>query len=403
MTTELDRVCDEWLKLRAAEGGDDIEGLRKLADAVAAAGPDPEQAATLTKLRKALAAARHGADEGTRTAAYRAAFADFREQGGVLPTRRAASVPLNRIPPRRPPVILRVAGMSGSVLSQGTVAVLSGEGGIAKSTLAASIADGFAAPETGPGDRIAGLFDCPAGGGPVLLISYEDPASEISWKMSELAAGDRPPRQARENINVLYLLNDPLFGPGVRAGASGLYNAAPEKLPGWDALVEDAVRNRPRLVIIDPVAAAFSGDSNSAGPVRAFLSAMTQFAEEHRLGVLILAHSTKAARGQDGDPFDPGQVGGSSHWTDGTRAALVMSWKPKKWGGAAGDRVLCVNKANWGPSRIWADLDPIRADGGAYVGMCGVPAVDGVWRSDPGRAAKTAARQTQEEDNPHVF
>ena len=42
-------------------------------------------------------------------------------------------------------------------------------------------------PDTGLGDWIAGLFDCPAGAGPVLLISYEDPASEISWKMNELA------------------------------------------------------------------------------------------------------------------------------------------------------------------------------------------------------------------------
>ena len=64
--------------------------------------------------------------------------------------------------------------------------------------------------------------------------------------------------------------------------------------------------------------------------------------------------------------LDPGHVGGSAAWTDGVRGVLAMAWKP---GGDAGERVLTITKANYGPARLTCDLDAIRHETGAIVGF----------------------------------
>ena len=88
-----------------------------------------------------------------------------------------------------PRPILRAAGMSGAVLADGAVCLLSGAGGAAKSTLATTLAldmaygGQLADPDGagGMGTGFSGLFDVRPG--PVMVASYEDPA----WR-PELAA-----------------------------------------------------------------------------------------------------------------------------------------------------------------------------------------------------------------------
>ena len=67
---------------------------------------------------------------------------------------------------------------------------------------------------------------------------------------------------------------------------------------------------RPALVVIDPALDAYTGDPNNLAAVREFVSALGAAAAARSCGVLLVAHSRKAARGKDSDPFDPGQVGG---------------------------------------------------------------------------------------------
>ena len=138
--------------------------------------------------------------------------------------------------------------------------------------------------------------------------------------------------------------------------------ARPGPLEGWRDLWSAADEIRPKLIVIDPALAAYVGDSNAAAPVREFIGALAHAANAIAAGVLLVAHSTKSARGGQHtrpDPYDPGQVGGSAAWTDGARAALSMTWQG---GGDDGPRYRClaISKANYGPAKIWCEAIPIR-------------------------------------------
>ena len=80
---------------------------------------------------------------------------------------------------------------------------------------------------------------------------------------------------------------------------------------------------------------------------------------------LLLAHSTKSARRQrekdSYEPFDPGQVSGSSQWTDGARGAMTLTWRPGDYGGVPGERMLSIAKANYGRAHVVVPVEAVRA------------------------------------------
>ena len=280
------------------------------------------------------------------------------------------AVPIPKITASFPPAILGATGHKGSFLSEGSVCVLAGAGGIAKTALTLGMAADFANAEQ-EADLCGNLFHAETGGGPVIFLSYEEPAPVMAWKLRQLKAYDNRGKDVLNRIHVMDMLGYPLFGPGERNGSAGLYNARPERLSGWTALERECRQVKPRLIVIDPATAAFTGDANAAGPVREFITNLSYFAREYSCGILIIAHTTKAARkqNQEHDPMDPGATGGSTHWTDAGRGCLVLDWKPAGWGGQAGDRVLAIAKSNWGPSRIWCDIAPKRHESGSILGM----------------------------------
>ena len=215
--------------------------------------------------------------------------------------------------------LLSVAGGNGAILTEGSVALLAGAGGVGKSALMVSLALGVA--RLGDGVRgavVEGIFD--GVGGPVILVTYEDVPEVTAWRMRNLVAEvmGRETEEARQEvfgrIYVIDLLGRPLFGPMSTPGRSASYNAPPGPLTGWSDLWLAAARIRPGLIIVDPALSAFSGESNAAAPVREFLGALSLRAKTLGTGVLLTAHSNKAARGGMQDPYDPGQVGGSAAW-----------------------------------------------------------------------------------------
>jgi len=284
-----------------------------------------------------------------------------------------------------PTGILSAVGEGGCVVAEGAVAVLAGEGGIAKSALVNSIAYDLSACGALGGSVAGELFTTPCGG-PVVLLCWEDPADVVAWRLKrldDLRRGGRWADNPLERVHVVDMLGWPLFGPGGRSGNAGLYNATPERLRGWDVLERAVASTSARLVIVDPVMSAFTGESNAAGPVREFLGQLALFAREHAVGVLLVAHSTKdARRSGQADVFDAGRIAGSSHWTDGVRGVMTMQWKPEKWGGHKGERIVAIPKANWGAARIWAELAPeVDADSGMYVGMRELRTSEAIWRN----------------------
>jgi len=271
------------------------------------------------------------------------------------------ATPLTAVDTERPQAVLAAKGHSGAVLAAGQICLLSGEGGIAKSALSLSVAIGIAALPDGELGEIAGLFK--GRGGPVLMATFEDPQAETAWRSRCLAGHLSLTAPDLERVHVLDLAGRPLFGP---TGNRPSYNERPGKLPGWFDLWREARRIRPRLVVVDPALCAYVGEANAAAPVREFLQSVAVEAARLDCGVLLVAHSRKDARSrnQNPDPFDPGQVSGSTAWSDGVRGVLTMTWGEKK-----GERVLAVSKANYGPSRIQTVVEPYRHPSGAIVGF----------------------------------
>ena len=116
--------------------------------------------------------------------------------------------------------------------------------------------------------------------------------------------------------------------------------------------------------MIDPVSAALADVStNDTGPVRAFLRALTAEAEAAGVGVLLVAHDTKAARNAAAHGEDPGAgvVAGSAAWYDGARGVLSVV--------GSDDRLLECVKANYGRTGWGARLRERTGAAGAFRGL----------------------------------
>ena len=273
--------------------------------------------------------------------------------------RRRRPVPIAEVGANRPQRLLSASKQQGSLLTVGNVLVLSGAGGIAKSPLALSIALAMAYRDgAGDGELMGGVFD--GAGGSALIASYEDDPADVAYRVRQLASqwwaatDHEVTKTLRERLHVIGMAGRPLYGPDSSRGT--FYAARPGPLEGWDDLWRGAELIGARLVVIDPVSSAYVGEANAAAPVREFLAAVTEQAKALKCGVLLIAHSTKAARakGPDDEPYDPGLVAGSSHWTDGARGVLTLGM------GRDGERVLRIAKCNYGPSYLRCTLSAER-------------------------------------------
>ena len=211
----------------------------------------------------------------------------------------------------------------GSLLAAGEVLVLAGRGGAGKSTLACQLAlEAATAPANGQG-HTAGLT---VASGNVVILSYEDRRWRVWHRVQRIAKALKKGQEAtvwamHSRIGVCEAAGWPLFG--VEGG--GHIGQAPQRLAVWRPLWDDIAARAPRLVVIDPVLAAFNGDDARVSAVRSFLDAVRQEAEPLGAGVILIAHTTKAARKPQDNSIDPGAVGGSAAWTDAARAALLLS------------------------------------------------------------------------------
>ena len=224
-----------------------------------------------------------------------------------------------------PPWIIRRDDSDGTgrLVSEGEVAILTGAGGLGKSTVVLSL---IAASGTENG-RSCGLE---LKQGPVVLVSYEDNpiwlAVRLKWYV------DKTP----EHVHA-WFDPDPLYRGGDDAGVC----------PRWDALWAKVRDLGAKLVVIDPASAALLDvDTSQTGPVRDFIRQLCREATAANCGVLIVAHSTKQARNQEmlGDDPGGGVVSGSAAWYDGVRGVLSLSKLVN------GDFFLRCAKSNYGRS-----------------------------------------------------
>ena len=279
--------------------------------------------------------------------------------------------PVSAIEDPRPVSILSALKKNGAVLTAGEVCLLSGAGGIGKSALAGEIAMAVAGGST----TVPGLFNigtsyqCKS----VLWLTYEEARGELTERLKERCT-EQDGDQLRDGLNKIHVLDMraaggwPLFGPSTESNSY----SPPGRLRGWAPMATEADKlgDDLGLIVIDPVLSAYIGEQNDTTAVRAFLGELATLARKYEAGVLALAHSRKASRHRDPDPYDPGQVSGSSAWHDGVRGVLTFTFE-KVETESYSRRVLAVAKANMGPARIECDTQPISKDSGWIVGFKG--------------------------------
>ena len=292
--------------------------------------------------------------------------------------------------PEPEPVLWRDADgrHADPVLSVGEVALLSGAGGLGKSylTLAVAVAGALAADLGQDYGAACGIRVAP---GPVVMVSYEDSPARTYGRLRRMQQ-----TSAADGIHV-FPHPLPLWV------ASGSNRGASMAADWWADLWQYVREVQARLLVIDPASAALADtDVSQTGPVRQFLRALTFEAEPADCGVLIVAHSTKAARtaAQAGEDPGAGVVAGSAAWYDGARGVLTL--EPHK--DVRNLRVLSCVKANYGRTGWGCILHEVEIDGGGFAGLDveATLADVGGWRKDEQGSARRAADATQSTTKP---
>ena len=236
-------------------------------------------------------------------------------------------------------------GYRNSLLAVGEVAVLSGEGGTGKSTLALALAHAARSGGDACGLRVAE--------GHVALVSYEDSGPRIAHRMSWYGPPDE-----WQHVQIA-----PAPEPLWQADPADRRLASASR---WSARFWAAVHELgARLVVIDPASVALLGaDHSDAASVRAFLTDVSEQAERAGCGVLLVAHDTKAARSaaRSGEHPGPGAIAGSSQWHDAARGVLYLARESDDR-----RRLTCV-KSNHGHVGWHVDLTP-RVERGTWRGL----------------------------------
>lgn len=228
-----------------------------------------------------------------------------------------------------------------------TLTVLTGAGGAGKSRIALQLAVAVA---TGAETFIAPAADPPplTHRAPSVVQIGPAPVVFAAWETRRLAFANRLAAicgpAGQERTAALSRLTGRLHYVNMRP-AGGLWGAEPGKhtsttgawLPGGDALRAYAERHRARLLIIDPLAAAFVANENDRALVRAFLSGLDQWAEDCGCAVLIISHPPKSDSAQSG----------STDWRNGVQAVWELA--PADKNATDGARTLQVDKLNEGP------------------------------------------------------
>ena len=231
---------------------------------------------------------------------------------------------------------------------------LSGTGGGGKSTLAlqlslALLIEGYGCPFRFEPSAYSMPF--PRGNpqsGKVIVASWEDDKNEMRRRVNRLMTGRQMygRRGELDKKLIAYALTG--TGPIWEPQATGhMANKAALSHQGHK-FREVVADERPDLLIIDPLAAAYMGDENQRSLVRAFAGELTQWARDYDCAVLVIAHPSKQATTAGGG------VSGSTDWHASARSVWFFEQvieKKEKQTTADGQAVMQLthNKSSYAP------------------------------------------------------
>ena len=249
-------------------------------------------------------------------------------------------------------------------LPAGRIGILSGQGGRGKSRLALQLA---AAMASGQGDFLGGPPTAYginrgavlSGAQTVVYASWEDDRHEVGRRLRALSTShdrceglhlDGFPftlnlRDLSDRLRYVDMAGEgPVWGPAPGAHVSTMA----ELTPAGRRLREYAEDSGAKMLVLDPLAAAFGSNENDRGLVRAFLANWDRWGRDNDCAVLVISHPPKTS----GATYS-----GSTDWEAGPRFMWTLDYrKPTKEGDAL--PALTLEKSNYGRrgARVWLEI-----------------------------------------------
>jgi RecA-family ATPase len=190
-----------------------------------------------------------------------------------------------------------------------TLTLMSGEGGIGKTTLVLQLAVAMRTDGYWLGMKVAQ--------GPVLFVTSEDDRKDVNLNLRAILKGEHKSLAHCPDLHILPLADRDacLAAPSTKLGAIAA-------TPLWHALIRVVERRKPRIVIFDALADLFGGEENSRRHVRGFIVLLKRLAIQHKLAVILIAHPSLTGMNTGSG------LSGSTDWHNGPRARLYFE-RPK--------------------------------------------------------------------------
>ena len=241
--------------------------------------------------------------------------------------------------------------------------VFTGRGGLGKSQIALALACGVAGLTD---DWLGGVrFDQGAmrptlerdGRGPVVYATWEDDLAEVSWRLAARFNGIAHPTPDLLIVDMSTV--GPVWAP---VSETGHISTRSDLTSAGAKLRELCESVGARLLICDPLAAAYMSDENARGLVRAFMSSWDGWARENECAVMWVSHPSKGA---------PDTPSGSTDWEGAARFVWVLTElphytdekNPAKSCAVAGERMLMLEgpKGNYGrrPQGVVVEIESV--------------------------------------------
>lgn len=191
-------------------------------------------------------------------------------------------------------------------LPEGTVTLLAANGGVGKSNVSLQLGVAMA--------HGASLFDIPTTESRVLILSGEDEARTVHFRVANICADmgvDISDLAGRMAVYDLTKVDCVLWKDG-----------APTDRMQW--LADVVVSMRANVVIIDNASDVFAANENDRTEVRGFMRCLNLIAGETRAAVMLLAHVDKASA-RAGAGLDTNTTfSGSTAWNNSARSRWAM-------------------------------------------------------------------------------